>query len=234
MAGFALGVTGLVARPAASILEVTEKTARSIRNRSKLYHMGSQRLRVRLPRPLSRDYPLRPYLWEEAVGVSVLSDADDSLMLKDETLILSKPLKQKDKFVIITERLILIVSCPSLVNLGQPEFRGVPADLDWNIEAEITLDSVIHVDTDEEIVHIVGSSSDVVLRQNQNQRRGVGNSGKQRFYNPQTPLPLFQTNLECSCKEEAGELLKVIMATIEKGKERGWGGAHRLHQSNVR
>nr|GEW57065.1 putative vacuolar protein sorting-associated protein 13E [Tanacetum cinerariifolium] len=117
---------------------------------------------------------------------------------------------------------------------SQPEFRGVPADLDWNIEAEITLDSVIHVDTDEEIVHIVGSSSDVVLTQNQNQRRGVGNSGKQRFYNPPTPLPLFQTNLECSCKEEAGELLKVIMATIEKGKERGWGGAHRLHQSNVR
>ncbi|GJS83807.1 putative vacuolar protein sorting-associated protein [Tanacetum coccineum] len=233
LSGFALGVTGLVARPAASILEVTEKTARSIRNRSKLYHMGSQRLRVRLPRPLSRDYPLRPYLWEEAVGASVLSDADDSLMLKDETLILSKPLKQKDKFVIITERLILIVSCPSLVNLGQPEFRGVPADLDWNIEAEITLDSVIHVDTDEEIVHIVGSSSDVVLTQNQNQRRGVGNSGKQRFYNPPTPLPLFQTNLECSCKEEARELLKVIMATIEKGKERGWGGAHRLHQSNV-
>nr|XP_043636090.1 uncharacterized protein LOC122607220 [Erigeron canadensis] len=235
LSGIALGVTGLVARPAASILEVTEKTARSIRNRSKLYHVGSQRLRVRLPRPLSRDYPLRPYLWEEAVGLSVLADADDTLMLKDETLILSKPIKQGGKFVIITERLLLIVSCPSLVHLGKPEFRGVPADPDWDIETEITLDSVIHVDTDEEVVHIVGSSSDIVFRQNQNQqKRGVGNSGKQRWYKPPTPLPLFQMNLECSCKEEAVELLKVLLATIEKGKVRGWGCVHRLHQSNVR
>lgn len=219
-----------MARPAASILEVTEKTARSIRNRSKLYHMGSQRLRVRLPRPLSRNHPLKPYLWEEAVGVSILSNSDDTLMLKEETLILSKPLKQGGKFVIITERLILTVNSPSLVNLGKPEFRGVPAEPDWNIEAEILLDSVIHVDTDEEIVHIVGSSSDVVLRNPNQQKRSVG----KRWYNPQTPLPLFQTNLECSCKEEAVELLKVLLATIEKGKEHGWGGVHRLHQSNIR
>lgn len=245
LSGIALGVTGLVARPAASILEVTEKTARSIRNRSRLYHMGSQRLRVRLPRPLSRDHPLRPYLWEEAVGVSVLADADtdtdsdDNLMLKDETLVLSKALKQGGKFVIITERLILIVSCSSLVNLGKPEFHGVPADLDWVIEAEITLDSVIHVDNDEEVVHIVGSSSDVVLRQNQNQnqnqqKRGVRTLGKQRWHNAPTPLPLFQTNLECRSKEEAGELLKVLLATIQKGKERGWGCVYRLHQRNVK
>ncbi|XP_071697656.1 intermembrane lipid transfer protein VPS13 [Rutidosis leptorrhynchoides] len=235
LSGIALGVTGLVARPAASILEVTEKTARSIRNRSKLYHMGSQRLRVRLPRPLSRDYPLRPYLWEEAVGVSVLANADDTLMLKDETLVLSKPLKEGGKFVIITERLFMIVSCPSLVNLGKPDFRGVPADPDWIIDAEITLDSVIHVDTVEEVVHIVGSSSDVVLRQNQSQqKRGAGHSGKQRWYHPPTPLPLFQTNLECSCKGEALDLLKVLLATIEKGKERGWGCVYRLHRSNIR
>ncbi|KAL8217291.1 hypothetical protein R6Q57_024128 [Mikania cordata] len=230
LSGFALGVTGLVARPAASILEVTEKTARSIRNRSKLYHMGSHQLRVRLPRPLRLDQPLKPYLWEEAIGVSVLSNSDDNLMLKDEILILSKPLKQGGKFVIITERLILIVSCSSLVNLGKPEFRGVPADPDWNIETEITLDSVIHVDSDEELVHIVGSSSDVVLR-NPNQQRRVGG---RRWYNQFTRVPLFQTNLECSCKEDAGELLKVILVMIEKGKERGWGRVHRLHQIDVR
>ncbi|KVH90901.1 hypothetical protein Ccrd_007067 [Cynara cardunculus var. scolymus] len=245
------GLTGLLQSPIRGaekhglpgVLSVTEKTARSIRNRSRLYHMGSQRLRVRLPRPLSRDHPLRPYLWEEAVGVSVLADADtdadigDNLMLKDETLVLSKALKQGGKFVIITERLILIVSCSSLVNLGKPEFRGVPADLDWVIEAEITLDSVIHVDNDEEVVHIVGSSSDVVLRQNQNQhqqKRGVRTLGKQRWHNTPTQLPLFQTNLECSSKEEAVELLKVLLATIQKGKERGWGCVYRLHQRNIK
>lgn len=233
LSGIALGVTGLVARPAASILEVTEKTARSIRNRSKLYHMGSQRLRIRLPRPLTHNYPLKPYSWEEAVGISILSDSDDTL--KDETLVLSKSLKLGGKFVIITERLILIVTSVSLANLGKPDFKGVPADPDWVIEAEITLDSVIHVDVDEEVVHIVGSSSDVVVRQNLNrERRGGATAGKQRWYNPPTPLPLFQTNLECSGKEEAAELLKVLLVTIEKGKERGWGCVYRLHQSNVR
>ncbi|CAH1424589.1 unnamed protein product [Lactuca virosa] len=236
LSGIALGVTGLVARPAASILEVTEKTARSIRNRSKLYNMGSQRLRVRLPRPLSPNYPLKPYSWEESIGISVITNSvsDDTLMLKDETLVLSKSLKQGGKFVIITERLILIVTSTSLVNLGKPEFKGVPADPDWVIEAEIRLDSVIHVDVDEEVVHIVGSSSDVVVRQNVNRGGGGGGGGKQRWYNPPTPLPLFQTNLECSGKEEAGELLKVLLVTIEKGKERGWGCVYRLHQSNVR
>ncbi|KAK7832237.1 vacuolar protein sorting-associated protein 13a [Quercus suber] len=64
----ALGVTGLLAKPAASILEVTGKTAQSIRNRSRLYQMGSQRFRAPLPRPLSRELPLRPYSWEDAVG----------------------------------------------------------------------------------------------------------------------------------------------------------------------
>ncbi|KAL7589773.1 hypothetical protein Lser_V15G35826 [Lactuca serriola] len=229
LSGIALGVTGLVARPAASILQVTEKTARSIRNRSKLYHMGSQRLRVRLPRPLSPNYPLKPYSWEQSIGISVIISSDSNT-LKDETLVLSKSLKHGGKFVIITQRLILIVTSASLVNLGKPEFKGVPADPDWVIEAEIRLDSVIHVDVDDEVVHIVGSSSDVVVRQNINQ----GGGGKQRWYNPPTPLPLFQTNLECSGKEEAGELLKVLLVTIEKGKERGWGCVYRLHQSSVR
>ncbi|KAJ6753416.1 VACUOLAR PROTEIN SORTING-ASSOCIATED PROTEIN VPS13 [Salix purpurea] len=76
LSGIAFGVAGLVARPAASILEVTGKTAQSIRNRSRLYQMGPQCYRVRLPRPLSRELPLRPYSLEEAVGTSVLMEAD--------------------------------------------------------------------------------------------------------------------------------------------------------------
>lgn len=91
-AGIALGVTGLLAKPAASILEVTGKTAQSIRNRSRLYQMGSQRFRARLPRPLNRELPLRPYSWEEAVGTSVLVEADNDLKLKDEALVMCKPL----------------------------------------------------------------------------------------------------------------------------------------------
>ncbi|XP_070683489.1 intermembrane lipid transfer protein VPS13-like [Malus domestica] len=178
LSGIALGITGLVAKRAASILEsileVTGKTAESIRNRSRLYQMGQQRFRVRLPRPLSRELPVRPYSWEDAVGTSALVEADDSLRLKDEILVMCKELRQAGKFVIITQRLVLIVSCSNLVDLGKPEFRGVPADLHWEIESEIRLESVIHADCDEGVVHIVGSSSDAPLRQNQQAKRSSG------------------------------------------------------------
>lgn len=233
-AGVALGLTGLVARPAASILEVTGKTAQSIRNRSRLYQMGARRLRVRLPRPLSRELPLMPYSWEEAVGASVLADADDELRLKEEVLITCKALKQGGKFFIITERLILIVSCSSLVGLGKPEFQGVPATPEWVIEAEIGLESVIHADTDDAVIHIVGSSSETMLGQtHQPQRKSTGMRTKQ-WNNPPTPLPFFQTSLEFVCKEDAEELLQILLSAIEQGKERGWGSGYLLHQSNLK
>ncbi|KAF3968296.1 hypothetical protein CMV_007792 [Castanea mollissima] len=200
LSGIALGVTGLLAKPAASILEVTGKTAQSIRNRSRLYQMGSQRFRACLPRPLSRELPLRPYSWEEAVG---------------------------------TSRFVLIVSCPSLVELGKPEFRGVSADPEWVIESEIGLESVIHADSDQEVVHIVGSSPDTILRQNQHHPRKGVCTRTVRWSNP-TTLPLFQTNLELASKEDAESLLQILLSTIEHGKERGWGYGHLLHQGNIK
>ncbi|KAM3684567.1 hypothetical protein ACJW31_11G053600 [Castanea mollissima] len=233
LSGIALGVTGLLAKPAASILEVTGKTAQSIRNRSRLYQMGSQRFRARLPRPLCREFPLRPYSWEEAVGTSVLVEADNDLKLKDEVLVMCKALKQAGKFVIITQRFVLIVGCPSLVELGKPEFRGVSADPEWVIESEIGLESVIHADSDQDVVHIVGSSPDTILRQNQHHpRKGVG-TRTVRWSNP-TTLPLFQTNLELASKEDAESLLQILLSTIEHGKERGWGYGHLLHQGNIK
>ncbi|KAA8547313.1 hypothetical protein F0562_003823 [Nyssa sinensis] len=228
LSGIALGITGLVARPAASILEVTGKTAQSIRNRSKLHQMGPQRFRVRLPRPLSRELPLRPYSWEEAVGTSILAEADDGLKLKNEMLVMCKALKQGGQFVVITERLLVIVSCACLVDLGKPEFPGIPADPEWVIEAKIGIESVIHADRSGVVVHIVGSSSDTSLLK----RVGVAR-GKQ-WYNSPTPLPLFQTNLEFIREEEAEDLLQVLLSTIEKGKEQGWGCVYLLHQSNLK
>ncbi|KAM1492753.1 hypothetical protein ACFX10_024633 [Malus domestica] len=230
-AGIALGITGLVAKPAASILEVTGKTAQSIRNRSRLYQMGQQRLRVRLPRPLSRELPLRPYSWEDAVGTSVLVEADDSLRLKDEILVMCKELRQAGKFVIITQRLVLIVSCSNLVDLGKPEFRGVPADLNWVIESEICLESVIHADCDEGVVHIVGSSSDAPLRQNQQTKSSSGTRAV-RWNNP--TVPLVQTNLELARKDDADNLLQILLSAIELGKEHGWGCRYLLQRSNIK
>ncbi|XP_074366463.1 intermembrane lipid transfer protein VPS13 isoform X3 [Apium graveolens] len=231
LSGVALGVTGLVARPAASILEVTGKTALSIRNRSKLYHMGSHRLRVRLPRPLNRESPLRPYSWEEAVGTSVLTEFDSGFKAKDEILVLCRRLKQGGKFVIITERLVLLVSCSSLVDLGKPRFKGIPANPEWVTEAEIGMDSVIHADADTEVVHIVGSSSDTLSRQKQYQ---LNRNERKRWNNSATPVPLYQTNLVFTCKEEAENFLQVLLATVRKGKEHGWGYINLLHQSNLK
>ncbi|XVF82463.1 hypothetical protein PTKIN_Ptkin16aG0050400 [Pterospermum kingtungense] len=231
LSGIALGVTGLVGRPAASILEVTGKTAQSIRNRSRLYHMGSQRYRVRLPRPLGRELPLRSYSWEEAVGISVLKEADDG-KLKDEVYVMSKALKQPGKFVIMTERLVLVVNCPSLVDFGKPEFRGVAANPVWSIETEISLHSIIHTDADDGVVHIVGSSSDALSRQKQQLSRKGGGTWK-RWNHPSTPLPLFQTNLELTSEKDTQHFLLVLLSTIEEGKGQG-GSEGILHRSNIK
>lgn len=223
-AGIALGVTGLVAKPAASILQVTGKTAQSIRNRSKIYQMRRKSYRTRLPRPLSREAPLRPYSWEEAIGQSALSEAGDGLRLRDEILVTCKALKQAGKFVVITERLMLTASCSSLADLGKPEFRGVPADLEWVIEAEIGLESVIHADSDQGVVHIVGSSSNTLLRGNQR--------AKVRWNSPS--IPLVQTNLEFLQTQDAENLLQVLLSTIERGKDQGWGCTHLLRRSCIK
>ncbi|KAM3303588.1 putative protein isoform X1 [Capsicum chacoense] len=235
LSGIALGVTGLVARPAASILNITGKTAQSIRNRSKLHNQGSHRFRVRLPRHLNRELPLRPYSWEEAIGVSVLREAEDHVKLKDEILVLCKALRYDGKFVILTERLILIVSCSSLVKYRMPEFQGVPANPEWLVETEIGMDSVIHADNDDDEVHIVGSSSDALSRQNQNShKRSRGTKGKRWNNNPRSSLPLFQTNLVFISKDEAEDFLQVLLSTIDKAKEQGRSSVHLLHQSSLR
>ncbi|CAN1217850.1 Intermembrane lipid transfer protein vps13A [Linum perenne] len=229
--GLALGITGLVAKPAASLLEVTGKTAQSIRNRSRLYH---QRYRVRFPRPLSPQLPLRPYCMEEAIGTSVLSGADDSMKLKDEVLVVCRPLREAGKFVILTERLVLKVYSSSLVDLGKPDFQGVPMDPDWLVESEIGLDSVIHADTVDGVVHIVGSSSDALVRQNQQQsKRGSDSKARRQWTNPSTPLPLFQTNLELHSVNDAEDLLRVLMSTIEEAKGKKQGCGYVLHRSNM-
>ncbi|KFK27746.1 hypothetical protein AALP_AA8G423700 [Arabis alpina] len=231
ISGMALGITGLVARPTASILEVTGKTAQSIRNRSRLHNIRSQRYRLRLPRPLSREQPLRPYSWEEAVGTAVLMEDGDTLKFKGETLVKCKPLKQEGAFVVITGRLVLVVSSPSLVNFRKPGFIGVPIDLVWNIEREIGLESVIHTDCSGGVVRIIGSNSDGVWNWRQNQQKK--SSPTRKRWNIPSDQPLLQTNLELPSEEEADELWSVLLSTIETGKSRSWHSRFVLSRSNI-
>lgn len=223
-----MGVTGLVARPAASILEVTGKTAQSIRNRSRIHQMGYRCYRVRLPRPLSAESPLKPYSWDEAVGTHILTQTD--VKLRDETLVVCKALKQCGQYVLITARLILVVSCPSLTNFDKPGFEGVPPDPQCEIQSEIGMDSVILADHEGEVVHIVGSGMDSSFRQ----KRGNNVAKGKVWSNSHTPLPFLQTNLEFTSPEEANEFLSVLQSMIESGKEQGWGSKYILHQSNIR
>lgn len=195
--------------------------------------MGPQCFRARLPRPLSMETPLRPYSWEEAVGTSVLVEADSCLKLKDEVLVMCKALKQVGKFVIVTERFVLIFSCPSLVDLGKPEFQGISADPEWVMESQIGLESIIHADTNQGTIHIVGSP-DTILRQNQHHPQKGSGTMTVRWDNPPNTLPLFQTNLELASEEDAENLLQILLSMIELGKERGWGYRHILHRSNIK
>ncbi|KAL6541687.1 hypothetical protein OROGR_011173 [Orobanche gracilis] len=225
LSGMAVGVTGLVARPAASILEVTGKTAQSIRNRTRIQHqMCYRRYRVRLPRPLSAESPLKPYSWEEAVGSYALMKLKED----EETLVTCKALKQCGEYVLITWKLILIVSCSGLKELGKPDFEGVPADPKWVVQSEIGMDSVILADNDGPVVHIVGSRSSL------HESKGKNLMWWNDF---RTPLPLVQTNLELSCPQEADELLRLVRSLMETGKEKGWGsgGSRRiLHQTDIK
>ncbi|KAJ8530940.1 hypothetical protein K7X08_023821 [Anisodus acutangulus] len=233
--GIALGVTGFVSRSAASILDITGKTAQSIRNRSKRHNRGSHRFRVRLPRHLSRELPTRPYCWEEEIGVSVVGEAEDHVKLKDEILVMCNALRHYGKFVILTERLILIVSCSSIAKYRMPEFQGVPANPEWLLEIKIRMDSVIHADNDDDEVHIVGSSSDALLKQNQiSHKRSCETRGKRWNNYLLTSLLLLQNNLVFIAKDEAEDFLQVLLSTINKAKEQDQSSVHLLHESSLR
>ena len=76
------------------------------------------------------------------------------------------------------------------MELGKPEFRGISANPKWVIESKIGLESVIHADSNQEMVHIIGSSPYTTMRQNQHHPRKGVVTRIVRWSNPTTP-PLF-------------------------------------------
>ncbi|KAM3191147.1 hypothetical protein ACQJBY_068843 [Aegilops geniculata] len=221
ISGIAMGTAGLVARPMASILEATGRTAQSIRNRSNPHE--SNRLRVRFSRPVARDRPLFPYSWEEAVGVSLLLQADCG-RLKDETFVVCKILREPAKFLVLSEKLLLLVSSRYLVDLGSPQFAGVPPDPQWAIETEMNLKSIVHLDRAQEVVNIVGSNGETSPRDKRGRSRDIALSS--------AFIPLFHFSVELPSIEDAEGTLQFLMALIEKGKARRWD-KNILHRSNI-
>ncbi|EEC82816.1 hypothetical protein OsI_27603 [Oryza sativa Indica Group] len=221
ISGIAMGTAGLVARPMASILEATGRTAQSIRNRSNPHE--SNRLRVRFPRPVARDRPLFPYSWEEAIGISLLFQADGG-RLREETFVMCKTLREPGKFLVLTEKLLLLVSSPYLVDLGSPQFVGVPPDPQWAIETEMSLKSIVHLDRAQEVVNIVGSNGETSPR---DKRGSIRNRGASSAF-----IPLFHFSVEMPNIEDAEGTLQILLALIEKGKARRWD-KNIIHRSNI-
>lgn len=220
--GIAMGTAGLVARPVASILEATGKTAQSIRNRSNPHQFN--RLRVRLPRPLERDLPLFPYSWEKAIGIAVLKQANNH-NLQNEAFVMCKLLRKPGNFVVITEKLLLVVSSSYLINLGKESFGGVPPDPAWVVETEMNLESVVHMDRSGEVMNIVGSNADTLAKQ----RRGHVRNGP---WTPSGSTPLFHASVELRSPEEAENTLQVVSTIVEKGRMQRWD-SRVLHRSNL-
>lgn len=220
-----MGTAGLVARPVASILEVTGKTAQSIRNQISPHQ--SRRFRARFPRPLARDRALLPYSWEDAIGVAMLLEAEDG-KFKDEIFVLCKQLKHPGKFVVITEKLFIIFSSTSLVGFESPDFC-VTADPEWTIESEMRLEDVVHIDRIEEAVNIVGSNPDNLLKHHQLKRSNI----RLRQYEGSNSLPLSMTSIELSSREETENVLEAVLHLIQQGKKQRWG-SQVLHRTSLR
>ncbi|KAI0504558.1 hypothetical protein KFK09_015510 [Dendrobium nobile] len=218
LSGIAMGTAGLVARPIASILEATTKTAQSIRNRSSPH--PSNRCRIRLPRPLARELPLSPYSWEEAIGASMIQQADMG-RLKDEVYVTCKALRKAGRFILIGEKLVVIFSSSCLVDFGLITFAGVPANPTWVIEMEMSLESVVHVDRADNDLNIVGDNA------------GLPSWHKKGFRSRSaTSAPFVSISVELPNAEEAEDALQVLLSTIELGKEKR-GGVKVLHRINL-
>ncbi|XP_078445725.1 vacuolar protein sorting-associated protein, putative (DUF1162) isoform X2 [Wolffia australiana] len=220
ISGVALGAAGLVARPAVSILETTEKAALSIKRLSS--PQQPKRFRMRLPRPLARDLPLSPYSWEEAIGVSTLSQADSS-RLKDELFVKCRALKSDGQFIIMTERLVLIMYTSALVGLGKPGFPGV-ADVTWEIESEMGISSIIHMDREGMVVSIVGSRAETLTHQK---------SRRVPLWEPPASLPLSQMTMELLDEGAAEDVLQTIASIKEQGSSQSKSRMI-IHRSNIR
>ncbi|KAL5715325.1 hypothetical protein ACHQM5_017158 [Ranunculus cassubicifolius] len=203
LSGVALGTAGLVARPVASILQVTGKTAQSIRNRSSLHRGSHCRLRVRPPRPLSRESALQPYSEEEAMGVLILSNTGGGHHA-DENLIRCKTLGERGKFVILTDKFVLVAS-------GGEEYV---------IEFEINLNNVIYVGRDKEQVNIVGINSETPAL-------------KRRMRRWAPPLAVFEMKtVELEREEEAENILQVLVWAVKQRKQQQGYGVHVVRRIN--
>ncbi|KAG0481941.1 hypothetical protein HPP92_010025 [Vanilla planifolia] len=216
-----MGTIGLVARPVASLHEGTAKAAQSIRNSSP--HLSSHR-GVHLPRPLARELPLSPYSWEDALGLTMLLQADGA-KYKDEIYVICKSLKQTGKFIVIREKHVFVVYCSCLIGLGLLDFAGMPANLTWVIEIGMKLESIVLVDRTDDSVNVVGSNAEVACR-----HKKVGS--RHKAWVLPISAPFIYLSMELPSDLEADDVLQVLLLAIQIEMEKRCG-LQVLHRANL-
>lgn len=208
LSGIAVGAAGLIARPVVSILEVSGRTAQSIRNRSNPSQLNH--FRVRFPRPLVRDSPLLPYSWEEAVGTAVLQEVE-SKRLKDEVLVTCIALGFPGLFIVLTERLLLKVKSACIAAAASPE-NNMPGGPDWSIQQEISLDNIIHVDREGQLLNVLAGSQETYFR-----RRKDPTTSKKNYMSHF--VPFTQETIVLPHEDAAKELSQLLGSLLDELKK---------------
>lgn len=131
-----------MAKPMASILDLAGKTAQSIRNSTRPYSWHA--IRVRPPRHVGADTPLRKYSWEQAVGRAVLLEAEGG-RLREEAYLCCVPLARCGSFALLTGRRLLKVASMTLTLSPNPALLG-GGGREWEVEWEAGLETILRID----------------------------------------------------------------------------------------
>eukprot|EP00898_Chlorokybus_atmophyticus_P008933 jgi/Chlat1/9040/Chrsp94S09266 len=100
------GVVGVFARPALSLLELSNHTAQAFRNLAR--HATEMPTRVRPPRLVSLELPLQPYELHEAVGRAVIFEIKSGQFRRD-TYVNCTPLAEGGHYAVLTQTHMLWV-----------------------------------------------------------------------------------------------------------------------------
>eukprot|EP00249_Psilotum_nudum_P016244 c25743_g1_i1 orf=309-3461(-) len=196
LSGVAVGVVRLVARPAASILEVAGRMAHSVRSWSNPNQVHEKRIRP--PRHLDKGV-LLPYSLEDAIGNAVLQEAVGG-HLQNQNYFICKPLAQPGRYILLTERVLLRVRKSLTTDAGESGFYFGP---EWTVDLEISHEDILHIDRDGAILSILFVSR--TCPKNRVPHRLASYS-----------KPLLHQSIEMMTEVHAEELSSILSILIDK------------------
>jgi len=153
---------------------------------------------------------LLPYSWEEAVGTAVLQEVE-SKRLKDEVLVTCIALGFPGLFIVLTERLLLKVKSACIAAAASPE-NNMPGGPDWSIQQEISLDNIIHVDREGQLLNVLAGSQETYFR-----RRKDPTTSKKNYMSHF--VPFTQETIVLPHEDAAKELSQLLGSLLDELKK---------------